>query len=139
MYDQPSPTVELTETDIDTLIAEFERLHLRIDNTRQDVRQLNVDRLRERVAANEAVLEELTERFVNVRARKQPREACEGHRGSAWPGGGPGRVASTHPPPEEPGPSPGSLDPRVSASAGVEFADVEIVEHQPRHAFVLFM
>lgn len=63
------PIVDITETDIDALIAELERLHLRINNTRQDVRQLNVDRLRERVVANEAVLEDLTERFINVRAR----------------------------------------------------------------------
>ncbi len=95
VYEASSPTVDLTEADIETLILELERLHARINNTRQDMRQLNVDSLRERVVSNEAVLEEvsrvvqqqnvpglrdrvianeavldeLSERFVNVRKR----------------------------------------------------------------------
>lgn len=63
------PTVDLTETDVASLIQELNRLDGRINNTRQDVRQLNVPGLRERVVANEAVLEELTDRFIDVRAR----------------------------------------------------------------------
>ena len=70
------PIVEVTETDVATLDRELDRLdgellrlEGRINNTRQDVRQMNVPGLRERVAANEAVLEELTTRFINVRER----------------------------------------------------------------------
>ena len=87
--------VEIVESDIVALIGELERLDQRINNTRQDMRQLNVDALRERVAANEAthdelsklvtdqnvpglrdrvianeaVLDDLSERFINVRKR----------------------------------------------------------------------
>jgi heat shock protein HslJ len=92
-YEQP--TVDITLTDIDALLAELVRLDERITRTRQDVRSLNipqtqqevlknaeaitalgatvteqnVPRLRERVKANEAVLNDLTDRFVNLRSR----------------------------------------------------------------------
>lgn len=95
VFEPQSASVDITEADIETLITELERLHNRINNTRQDVRQLKVDSLRERVAANEAVLGEvsasvieqdipglrdrvvaneavlgeLTKRFINVRVR----------------------------------------------------------------------
>jgi heat shock protein HslJ len=70
------PVVEVTETDVAALDTELRfledeitRLEGRINNTRQDVRQLNVPELRDRVEANEEVLEEVTRRFINVRER----------------------------------------------------------------------
>lgn len=70
------PIVEVTETDVaalgtelDFLESEIVRLEGRINNTRQDLRQLDVPALQARVGANEEVLEEVTTRFINVRER----------------------------------------------------------------------
>jgi heat shock protein HslJ len=89
------PLVDITESDVQALLAELDRLNERINRTRQDVRSLNVPRiqnqvatgaealdalaatvqnqnvpgLRQRVIANEEVLNELSDRFVNLRAR----------------------------------------------------------------------
>lgn len=92
-YEEPAVTV--TETDVIAMDGDLERLNTRINNTGQDIKSLNTDKLRERVsaneailaavstrvdnqnvralrdrvAANEAVLNEITERFINVRSR----------------------------------------------------------------------
>jgi len=63
------PAVTVTETDVIALDGELDRLNTRINNTRQDINSLDVDRLRQRVAGNEAILAEVSTRVQNQNVR----------------------------------------------------------------------